>query len=559
MQSAENKYLTVIIPFLNEGEEIVMTVKSVRETAGDKVDIITINDCSTDGFPYRERLQSYSVVYLENGVRMGVAASRDYGINYCTTPYFLLLDGHMRFYDTAWSSRIIEELQNNDRQLLCCQGRYLEKVDGEVRGIVARNYKSYGAYLPLPKSFRLIDVMWRNEEARPESVTEPIPAVLGAGYAASKRYWQYLRGLDGLKYYGSDEPYISLKVWMEGGQCTLLKDVVAGHVYRKSSPFKRYTDEEIYNRLLVAELLLPQSFRAVMAASAQLQFPEVYEKATAQLEEKSGHIEELKSYYREIFNVSFHEFVEKQIVMCRRKLQSVLPEEENTCEVADFIERNPADSLGLAKGKMGQLLWLCLYAKVCPHDAHEETIVKLWSEVIEGIHDRRLPANFKYGLAGIGWALVYLKENGLVEDDISGEIEEIDKQVSCYRLDREDDFSLMTGAAGILAYILARIAYAEHYKVPASWIGSDKETLLAAAKRIEAESKELNALICAKRFLLYIQEGYDEQNMPVALSEWIDFHTEMPEGRCEWDNSLVGKTLSSSVHYLTTKIKLTTQ
>ena len=53
MQCAEKKYLTVIIPFLNEGEEVVMTVKSVRETAGDKVDIITINDCSTDGFPYR--------------------------------------------------------------------------------------------------------------------------------------------------------------------------------------------------------------------------------------------------------------------------------------------------------------------------------------------------------------------------------------------------------------------------------------------------------------------------------------------------------------------------
>ena len=303
MQCAEKKYLTVIIPFLNEGEEIVMTVKSVRETAGDKVDIITINDCSTDGFPYRERLQSCSVVYLENEVRMGVAASRDYGINYCTTPYFLLLDGHMRFYDAAWSSRIIDELKRNDRQLLCCQGRYLEKVDGEVRDIPTRTNKSYGAYFPMPKSFRLIDVMWRNEEAMPGCPTEPIPAVLGAGYAASKRYWQYLRGLDGLKYYGSDEPYISLKVWMEGGHCTLLKDVVAGHVYRKSSPFKRYTDEEIYNRLLVAELLLPQSFRAVMVASAQLQFPELYEKATAQLEEKGGHIEELKSYYKEIFKL----------------------------------------------------------------------------------------------------------------------------------------------------------------------------------------------------------------------------------------------------------------
>lgn len=56
MQSASSKYLTVIIPFLNEGG-VVMTVKSVRETAGDMVDVITINDCSTCGFPFRERIQ----------------------------------------------------------------------------------------------------------------------------------------------------------------------------------------------------------------------------------------------------------------------------------------------------------------------------------------------------------------------------------------------------------------------------------------------------------------------------------------------------------------------
>ena len=58
MQCAEKKYLTVIIPFLilMKGG-VVMTVKSVRETAGDMVDVITINDCSTCGFPLRERIQ----------------------------------------------------------------------------------------------------------------------------------------------------------------------------------------------------------------------------------------------------------------------------------------------------------------------------------------------------------------------------------------------------------------------------------------------------------------------------------------------------------------------
>ena len=555
MQCAEKKYLTVIIPFLNEGEEIVMTVKSVRETAGDKVDIITINDCSTDGFPYRERLQPYSVTYLENEVRMGVAASRDYGINYCATPYFLLLDGHMRFYDAAWSSRIIEELQNNDRQLLCCQGRYLEKVDGEVRGIMARNYKSYGAYFPMPKNYRLLDVMWRNEESRPKSVTEPIPAVLGAGYAASKRYWQYLRGLEGLKYYGSDEPYISLKVWMEGGQCTLLKDVVVGHIYRKSSPFKRYTDEEIYNRLLIANLLLPQSLRAIMTVSAQTEFPVHCEKVMMQLEAGKEFIDALRTYYKGILRTPFRTFIDKQMEFCRDKLKSLIPE-YNPQEIADFIEDNVADTLGLAEGKMGQLLWLCLHAKACPSDAREETVERLWNEIIGGIRERKLPVNFKHGLAGIGWGLIFLKERKLIEDDISQEINEIDKQISCFRLECEQDNGVMTGVAGLLAYALARVSYARCCKIPVLWSEEDTQCMFAVAERILDKCNETNALIYARRFQLYIGEGYDERDLPVALADWMNFRKEIPKEKQEWDARLVGNILSASAHYLITKIKL---
>lgn len=556
MQCAEKKYLTVIIPFLNEGEEVVMTVKSVRETAGDKVDIITINDCSTDGFPYRERLQPYSVTYLENEVRKGVAASRDYGINYCATPYFLLLDGHMRFYDAAWSSRIIEELQNNDRQLLCCQGRYLEKVDGEVRDIMARNYKSYGAYFPMPKNYRLLDVMWRNEESRPESVTEPIPAVLGAGYAASKRYWQYLRGLEGLKYYGSDEPYISLKVWMEGGQCTLLKDVVVGHIYRKSSPFKRYTDEEIYNRLLIANLLLPQSLRAIMAGTVLWLYPVQYANAVKQLDKNRDKIQALREYYRQILSVRFNSFVEIQFRLCRKCLQSVMLEEDSLRGIADLVEKYPADSLGIVEGKMGQLLWYCLYGKAFPQDTRDVVAENLWTAVVEGIKEKRLPINFKYGLAGIGWALIYLKENELIEDDISEEIMEIDNQISCFRMECENHLGVMNGTAGVIAYVMARIIYAKHYKVPAPWIERDRSILLEVSRRIMRESKDLNALIYAYRFQLYVQESYDENDIPISLSEWMAFHTEMPEKSEILDNRLTGRMLSVSAHGLINRIKI---
>lgn len=82
--------LTVIIPFLNEGNEVVETVKSLRFYVSNKIDIIVINDFSTDELDYQSMLSPYDVYYVLNKKRLGVAASRDLGVNLCATPYFLL-------------------------------------------------------------------------------------------------------------------------------------------------------------------------------------------------------------------------------------------------------------------------------------------------------------------------------------------------------------------------------------------------------------------------------------------------------------------------------------
>ena len=63
-----------------------------------------------------------------------------------------------------------------------------------------------------------------------------IACILGACYAASKRYWNSIRGLEGLMHYGSEETYLSLKAWMEGGGCYLLPHITFGHIYRPAPP-----------------------------------------------------------------------------------------------------------------------------------------------------------------------------------------------------------------------------------------------------------------------------------------------------------------------------------
>lgn len=47
----------------------------------------------------------------------------------------------------------------------------------------------------------------------------------------------YLKGLAGLLYYSGDETYISMEVWLEGGKCRLMNDVVVGYIYQKIFPY----------------------------------------------------------------------------------------------------------------------------------------------------------------------------------------------------------------------------------------------------------------------------------------------------------------------------------
>jgi len=66
--------LSVCMSFLNEGEEVGNTVRSIRETAGDSVDIIAVNDASTDSYDYEADLKGLNVHYFVNKRRIGSAA-----------------------------------------------------------------------------------------------------------------------------------------------------------------------------------------------------------------------------------------------------------------------------------------------------------------------------------------------------------------------------------------------------------------------------------------------------------------------------------------------------
>ena len=543
------KKLTVIMPFLNEGEETVATVRSIRETAGDSVDIMAINDQSTDDYPYEEALRPYDVCYLVNAKRKGVAASRDYGISLCRTPYFLLLDAHMRFYSKGWAERYVALLEQNDRQLLCAQTDFLTKDESGVY----HNDKcipSFGAYMPFAPRHLLPDIAWSLTEACPDSDEEEIPFVLGAGYAASKRYWQYLRGLEGLLYYGSDEAYISLKVWLEGGRCLLVKDTVIGHIYRKKSPYRHYNASEAHNYLWISDLLLPFSCRHLAEATILRRDRELYASVREVWKSKVALRQELKGHYAKILTRNFNDILYMHRERRRRDAAEYFsPYLEKLLAVAGFLASATPERDGLFHGKVGHVLWFEHYRRYSGEDHWEDLASELWAPVEQAIADEALPANFAEGLAGIGWALLYMRAQGFISDLPEATLADIDRQLACCHVSELAADDLAHGGAGILVYAVQRWKQALSDRNPALWSEPFRQELRAVAERIIRDSDSVITLYHALQYQALdngeLPEGDD---MPPALHEWLDFDRSMPDNPRHWQPGLCRCAASLTLH-----------
>lgn len=455
-----NPQLTIIIPFLNEKEEVANTVRSIREYSNsDEVIILLINDASDDGYNYQQVAETYHTEYILNPVRLGVAASRDMGVARSHTPYVMLLDAHMRFYDDKWLGRIIGELEKDEKALLCCQTKGLQIADGKLAEINGRPL-SYGACINFYTGRLLCECEWifhENEEERALH-TVRIPCVLGATYCCSKKYWQYLRGGEGLMCYGNDEPYISMKVYMEGGSCKLLKDVAVGHIYRAAPPYGIEDYTRIYNRLLLSELLLPEDYKArFFSQTISYYYCYNYKDALFLLYENRCQISALRQYYKEIFkhDFSYYEGINNQ---GHNFTDIVENREELLKDIAHHVilNANLAPGIGLLNGKMGIVLFLFHYGRHSGNEVYIQLAEKILDDTFD-IIDANIPLSFYDGLMGIGWAVEYLYQKGFIQGDTNDILEDVDKKVMELFSPAMEDLNLDKGLGGIVQYVLIRL------------------------------------------------------------------------------------------------------
>lgn len=278
------KKLTLIISALNEGDEPRKTIESIYEhTPMDEVDIILFDDGSEDEIKLPRKLRD--VKLIRHNKSCGIHYCIDNGAELAESLYIGILNSRMRF-TPGWYEKVIARLEAEAKTLFCTTSVVLWDMDAtEVRRL-AKGYKDQKdkdlaeAHAKRIEGLKNIDKVDEEKERRYgadiigwDKETETlmsarwrkaddkdcyeIPCVLGANYFTSRKWWKHIRGLSGLRMYGTLMEFISLKTWAFGGKVKIMKDVEIGNRYRHTKGYSDNIDNLIWNKLFVAFTLLP--------------------------------------------------------------------------------------------------------------------------------------------------------------------------------------------------------------------------------------------------------------------------------------------------------------
>ena len=437
-----------------------------------------------------------------------MAASRDEGVDRCKTDFFLLLDAHMRFYDNVWIDRIVSELSTDSKSLLCCQTKALYREDGLLKEDLSR-MTSYGAYVNLYNPLKLFEPHWiANISNSYNSNTINIPCVLGATYACNKQYWSYLKGLKGLKQYGNDEAYISIKVWLTGGVCKLLKDVVIGHVYRSVHPYSRDTISSLYNRMFLCTLFLSDNMLKKSFSYLKLFYDnKTLSQIHSMLYENRNEIKQLKEYYQTIFvdDLTLFTSFNDQFLPQSNYIDNI---DCVLSEIAHTIFQSSCLDLGILFGQIGNIIFLYHYADLLHNQEYLKKANQLLSDLIHNI-GLDVSYCFATGLCGIGWGIEYLYQHNFITLEINKTLNYIDKKVLELNPNRIENIDRNFGLGGVVLYILARLRTIEMEKTESPFDDKYLHSLYLRLKEIISQIDIYSDSIDI--FLSFIQY-YEKEN-----------------------------------------------
>jgi glycosyltransferase involved in cell wall biosynthesis len=291
--------LSICMTVLEDREETNHTIESIRATAGD-IEIVVVDDFSSDPV----EVKYPGVKYHRNSERLGVARSRDIAVAKATGSYILITDSHMRFRPD-WYPKIMSRLGDPMQAWNgCCLG-----LDSDHMDIFKPKGEYCGANLVIWKESdkTIFEGKWM--PSKPGDNYE-VPCFMGASYFISKELYGKVLGLGALRQWGSDEPYLSSKIWLAGGSIRMAKDVKIGHKFRKAAPYKSKTWCLHYNKLRAVKEVFGDPLYRLILSKMERSNTNV-RTANIQLIKDAADVERHRAHYSTVFKHDYHWLCDK--------------------------------------------------------------------------------------------------------------------------------------------------------------------------------------------------------------------------------------------------------
>lgn len=139
--------LTIIIPLYNKKNYIIATLESILNEITQEIEVIIIDDCSTDGSGDKaeeyidKNFKDKNIKFLKNDKNIGVSATRNKGLDISSGKYIMFLDADDKLKKNFYRE-ILPLLRNRDLEMICLTREYLSLKKIEI---------DYKEILPLEK------------------------------------------------------------------------------------------------------------------------------------------------------------------------------------------------------------------------------------------------------------------------------------------------------------------------------------------------------------------------------------------------------------------------
>lgn len=245
--------LTVVITCLND-PHVEATCRSIRETAGDRPEIVVVDDCSATPVSIDPSLK---VLVVHNRFRVGVGPSRTIGV-YHAEDFVLLCDSHMRFTE-GWYENAMRRMEGRPHTIHCpvCLGLDANNMDPATARQVYQGatINVCGPDRQKKDGYQVLEGCWMPGDTADDA---ELACVMGGAYFISKEWFLKLDALSHLRSWGSDEVMLSIRSWLHGGDVRFMKNVRIGHRFllpKEKQPYSVIAWHPIYNKLFAVHTL----------------------------------------------------------------------------------------------------------------------------------------------------------------------------------------------------------------------------------------------------------------------------------------------------------------